>query len=323
MSGTNKAKWYEKVLTTLLVLIFSPIIILLLLIAAPFLIRESHRAKREYYKSAYYADFQKKHTWGITYDPAYRFYNGAKARNLPVRYVSKNDGQLYFFYEDTMYLFPDFEQMGLSDEDGTTWQADYDGDWMSFSDAYAKLLADTTVTSPGPVKLLLERRMIVECDLAKTPPPSFVHVIHSYETAFENDDSALALRIPQSPADLYDMMRATPALCGEFELTEDQESIRWRIREDIQITLGVSSCDGYISAERLLFGKIESEITHWHPSAVDMYDEVRKIGRRGNVLVLRTRGGSGAMLYSGKKEDCPYQPDRKVLLGRYYYIEAK
>ena len=319
MSEANKTKWYEKVVGALLILVFSPLIILMFLIAAPFLIRESRRAKKEYYKSAYYADFKKNFTLGITYDPAYRFYNGAKARNLPVRYVSKSDGQLYFFYGDTLYLFPDFEQLGLSEEDGTTWQADYDGDWMSFSEAYAKLMENTTVTSPGPVKILVERRMIVECDLTKTPPPSCIHAIHSYETAFENDETALTLRIPQSSADLYDMMQKTPDLCGEYALTEDGESIRWRVREDIQITLGY----GYISAERLLLGRIESEITHWHPTAFEMYDEVCKIGKRGNVLVLRARAGSGAVLYSGRKEDCPYKPDKKILGGKYYYIEAE
>ena len=315
----KETKWYVHVITALLIVIFSPLIILLFLIVGPVLIRESRRAKKEYYKSAYYADFEKKFTLGITSDPAYRFYNGAKARNLPVRYVSKSDGQLYFFYGDTLYLFPDFEQVGLSEEDGTTWQADYDGDWMGFSEAYAKLMENTTVTSPGPVKILVERRMIVEGDLVKTPPPSCIHVIHSYETAFENDETALTLRIPQSSADLYDMMQKTPDLCGEYALTEDGESIRWRVREDIQITLGY----GYISAERLLLGKIESEITHWHPTAFEMYDEVCKIGKRGNVLVLRARAGSGAVLYSGSRDECPYKPDQKVLFGKYYYIEAK
>ena len=122
MNKTNETKWYHKVLNALLILLFLPLITLMFLIASPFIIRESHRAKKEYYKSHYYADFKKKYTLGITSDPAYRFYNGAKARDLPVRYVSKNDGQLYFFYGDTLYLFPDFEQMGLSEDGRAVWQ---------------------------------------------------------------------------------------------------------------------------------------------------------------------------------------------------------
>ena len=103
MKEANRTKWYGKILAVLLVVVFFPITILLLLIAAPFLIRGFRTVKKEYYKSPYYADFKKKYTLGITSDPAYRFYNGAKARDLPVRYVSKNDGQLYFVYGDTLF----------------------------------------------------------------------------------------------------------------------------------------------------------------------------------------------------------------------------
>ena len=326
MNKTNETKWYHKVLIALLILLFLPLITLMFLIASPFIIRESHRAKKEYYKSPYYATFKKKFAWGITTDPVYRVYNGAKARNLPVRFPDnmddRIDGLSYFFYGDTVYLLPNFEQMGLSEDGRAVWQVNNDGDWMDFDEGYAA----TRVQAMYPdltVKFLVERCMITVCDLTETPPPSCIHVIHSYETAFENDDTALKMRIPQSSADLYDMMCATPDLCGEYELTEDRQGIRWRIREDLQITLGVDPHDCYMSVERLLLGKIESGITHWHPTAFEMYGEVCKIGKRGNVLVLRARAGSGAVLYSGRKEDCPYKPDKKVLLGKYYYIEAK
>ena len=326
MNKTNETKWYHKVLTALLILLFLPLITLMFLIASPFIIRESHRAKKEYYKSPYYATFKKKFAWGITADPVYRVYNGAAARDLPVRFPDnmddRIDGLSYFFYGDTVYLLPNFEQMGLSEDGRAVWQVNNDGDWMDFDEGYAA----TRVQAMYPdltVKFLVERRMITVCDLTETPPPACVFVTQSYETAFENEDSALKMRIPQSSADLYDMMQKTTDLCGEYALTEDAESIRWRVREDIQIILEVDPHDCYMSVERLLFGKIESGITHWHPSAHEIYDEVCKIGRRGNVLVLRARAGSGAVLYSGRKEDCPYRPDQKVLFGKYYYIEAK
>ena len=326
MSVTIGTKWYEKVLTVLLIVIFSPLIILLLLLATPFLGREYRRSKKAYYKSPYYADFKKKFTMGITSDPVYRLYNGAAARNLPLRFPDhvddKIDGLSYFFYGDTLYLLPNFEQMGLSEDGRAVWQVNNDGDWMDFDEGYAA----TRVQAMYPehtAKFLVERSMITVCDLTETPPPSCVFVTQSYETAFENEDSTLKMRIPQSSADLYDMMCATPDLCGEFELTEDGQGIRWRVREDIRITLGVDLRDGYIGVDKLLFGKIESGITHWHPTEYEIYDEVCKIGKRGNVLVLRTGMGSGAVLYSGRKEDCPYKAEKKALLGKYYYIEMR
>ena len=326
MSVTIGMKWYEKVLTVLLIVLISPLIILGLLLAVPSLTREYRRSKKEYYKSPYYATFKKKFAWGITTDPVYRIYNGAAARDLPVRFPDNMDDRIdgfsYFFYGDTVYLLPNFEQMGLSEDGRAVWQVNNDGDWMDFDEGYAA----TRVQAMYPdltVKFLVERCMITVCDLTETPPPACVFVTQSYETAFENEDSALKMRIPQSSADLYDMMCATPDLCGEFELTEDMQGIRWRIREDIQITLGVDPHDCYIGVEKLLFGKIESEITHWHPTQYEIYDEVCEIGRRGNVLVLRSRAGSGAVLYSGSRDECPYKPDQKVLFGKYYYIEAK
>ena len=326
MRVTIGTKWSDKVLTVLLIVIFSPLILLLLLVACPFLAREYRRAKKAYDKSPYYAAFKKKFTMGITTDPVYRVYNGAVERNLSVRFPEKLDDRLdglsYFFYGDTLYLLPNFEQMGLSEDGRAVWQVNNDGDWMDFDEGYAA----TRVQAMYPdltVKFLVERCMITVCDLTETPPPACVFVTQSYETAFENDDTALTFRIPQSSADLYDMMQKTTDLCGEYVLTEDGEFICWRVREDIQITLGVDPHDCYMSVERLLFGKIESGITHRHPSAHEIYDEVCKIGKRGNVLVLRARAGSGAVLYSGRKEDCPYKPDKKILFGKYYYIEAK
>ena len=326
MKEANRTKWYGKILAVLLVVVFFPITILILLLAAPFLIRGSRIVKKEYYKSPYYAAFKKKFTMGITTDPVYRVYNGAAARDLPVRFPDnmddRIDGLSYFFYGDTVYLLPNFEQMGLSEDGRAVWQVNNDGDWMDFDEGYAA----TRVQAMYPdltVKFLVERRMITVCDLTETPPPACVFVTQSYETAFENEDSALKMRIPQSSADLYDMMCATPDLCGEFDLTEDMQGIRWRIREDIQITLGVDPHDCYIGVDKLLFGKIESGITHWHPTEYEIYDEVCKIGKRGNVLVLRQGAGSGAVLYSGSRDECPYKPDQKVFLGKYYYIEAK
>ena len=319
----KETKWYVHVITALLIVIFSPLIILLFLIAVPLILIERAKAKKAYYKSPYYADFKKKYTMGITTDPAYRCYNGTVKRKFPVRFAAKLGGPLYCIYEGTLYVFPDFEQMGLSEDDGTTWQVNYDGDWMSFADAYAKLLSDMTITPSDSVKLLVERRMITVCDLTETPPPACVFVTGSYDTAFENEDSPLKMMVPQNAEELYAMMQKTPDLCGEYELTENRDGICWRIREDIQITLGVDPRDCYIGVDRLLNGKLPIGITHWHPTVYEIYDEVCEIGRRGHVLVLRTRAGSGAVLYSGSRDECPYKPDKKVFLGKYYYIEAK
>ena len=196
MKETNRTKWYGKILAVLLAVVFFPITILLLLIAAPFLIRGFRTVKKEYYKSPYYADFQKKYTSGITTDPVYRVYNGAAARNLPLRFPDdvddRIDGLSYFFYGDTLYLLPNFEQMGLSEDGRAVWQVNCDGDWVDFGEDYAATRVQATYPE-HTVKFLVERSMITVCDLTATPPPACVLVTQSYETAFESEDAALQI----------------------------------------------------------------------------------------------------------------------------------
>ena len=88
--------------------------------------------------------------------------------------------------------------------------------------------------------------------------------------------------------------------------------------------LSIGHGDGYInvSVDGLLQGKIRKDITHWHPDPDEIYDEVIKIGKRGNITVLSSYWGGGALLYSGEKGECPYLPPKKHLLSKYYYIEA-
>ena len=55
----------------------------------------------------------------------------------------------------------------------------------------------------------------------------------------------------------------------------------------------------------------------------EIYDEICKIGRRGNVTVLRASPVGSALLYAGRKDVCPYPREKKLLLGKYYYLEAR
>ena len=174
-----------------------------------------------------------------------------------------------------------------------------------------------------PVKLLVERKMFPTLNLNDKDIPDCIFVTWNYENAFENEESPLKMIIPQNSKELYDMMLQTPDLCGTFELNEGNENIEWLLHENIKIELGVDPRDCYFGVSRLLFGKVESGITHWHPTIFEIYDDVCNVGKRGNVMVLRSTASSGTLMYSGSKEDCPYAPDKKYLFGKYYYLEAK
>ena len=322
-NAMNKLKWYQKLLITLTVIIFSPLIVAGIIIAGIYTLFKMPKNKKEYKNSRYYEDFKQKFMTSILYSPEYRFYNSAMRRNLQLKYVKQeSNGFEYFIYNETIYLFPDFEQIDLNEE-GTVWQADYDGDWKPFDECYANLLAKLENVPNYPVKLLVERKMFPTLNLNDKDIPDCIFVTWNYENAFENEESPLKMIIPQNSKELYDMMLQTPDLCGTFELNEGNENIEWRLHENIKIELGVDPRDCYFGVSRLLFGKVESGITHWHPTIFEIYDDVCNVGKRGNVMVLRSTASSGTLMYSGSKEDCPYTPDKKYLFGKYYYLEAK
>lgn len=321
----NKLKWYQKLLIALTIIIFSPLIIAGVIIAGICTWIQMSKDKKEYKNSRYYADFKQKFTTSILYSPEYRFYNSAVRRNLQLKYVKQeSNGFEYFIYNETIYLFPDFEQIDF-DENKKYWQVDCDSDWKPFDECYDNLLDKLDKlerTTIHPIKLLVERKMFPMLNLNDKDIPNCIFVTWNYENAFENEDSPLKMLIPESSADLYEMMLQTPDLCGSFELTDDGEKIMWNLYKNIKIEIDVHPQECYFGVNEL-FGKIESGITHWHPSIFEIYDEVCNIGRRGNVMVLRSTVGCGSLMYFGSKADCPYLPNKKSLLGKYYYLEAK
>ena len=68
---------------------------------------------------------------------------------------------------------------------------------------------------------------------------------------------------------------------------------------------------------------INTDITHWHPDSNEIYDEICRIGKRGNVLVIKKNLLGETVLYMGEKEKCPYNPKIKKFLSKIYYLEAK
>ena len=118
------------------------------------------------------------------------------------------------------------------------------------------------------------------------------------------------------------MMLQTPDLCGHFELLSDNGNIIWDLYDNIRIENGVDHGDCYLGISKMMFGKVESGLTHWHPTAFEIYNEVSKIGKRGNLMIVRTFA-SGGVLYVGTKEDCPYPKSKRYLFGKLYYLEAK
>ena len=319
----NKLKWYQQLLIIILIVIFSPLIILGCIFAGIYYLFQMPKNKKEYKCSSYFKDFKKPFYTDILISPEYRFYNSAIHRKLPIKYIKqKSNGFEYFIFNDTVFLFPDFDQIDYNNEKAE-WQVYFDGTWVNFDESYQNLLKKLDSVPKLPVKLLVERAMFCMADLKNVDIPECIRLTLCYEEAFENDDPPLKMVIPQNTKELYEMMLETPDLCGKFELTDNDGTITWYLYGNIKIEIGVDPRDCYIGIDKMLLGKVECGITHWHPTQNEIYDEVCRMGRRGNVLIIRTSWLGAYVLYMGNKDDCPYSPNKKYLFRKLYYLEAK
>ncbi len=316
-------KWYNKILLVLAIIIFSPIILLGIIIASISYLFEMPKNKREYKNSQYYADFHLPFRRFRLYSSEYIFYNNAKSRNLPINYIRQENGLECFLYNDTLYLFPDFDQLDFN-ADKAEWEADYDGDWKQFTDSFDNIVSKlNNELKVYPIKLLVERRMFPMTDLNDIVIPGCVFLTWNYENTFENEDSALKLKVPVNTSELYEMMKETTFLCGEFYIS-DEDNIIWNLYDGIQIKIGVDPSDCYIGVRKKSSSLITSEITHWHPTIFEIYDTVCKLGKRGNILLIRKFMLGDSVLYIGRKQICPYkEKERYYFAGKMYFFEAK
>ena len=325
-------KWYQTLLLAILLCVSLPLIIVFFLFAGLYVLFQRPKYKREYKCSRYYKDVGGKFFMDVLSSPQYRFYNGAVSRSLPIKYVRQaSNGLEYFIFDGTLYLFPNFERIDY-DIERSEWLVSLDGSWehpVRFDEAFETLLAKLDDAPALPVKLFLETETFLCPDLNQVEIPECIYLAWTYGTAFENDDSPLKMLIPQNVAELYEMMLQTSDLCGDFHLCEDLalgygQKIEWQLNENVKIELaGDTERDNYFGVYQMSFGKSTHEITHVHPSATELYGIVCKIGKRGNVMVIRSTWTGSTILYMGRKENCPYFPDQKRLFGKLYYIEAK
>lgn len=119
--------------------------------------------------------------------------------------------------------------------------------------------------------------------------------------------------IPSDIKELFDMMKEIPNLCGEFYITENG-NIEWNLYDPYKVEIYIEEDECCLDIAGLM---------HWHPTLFELYDEIASLGKKGNVLVIRTFLTSAILLYEGNQEDCPYNEDSKVLLGKLHYLEAK
>lgn len=315
-------KRLQAIFIALLVIAFSPILIVGSIVAGIAICCGMGKARRQWKVSEYRKRFGGTFSMGLVNLPEYRFYNAAVKHGIPMRYIRQASNRFeYIVFQNQLFLFPDFDQMDY-DSEKQTWEANFDGEWRDFDQAFFGLLEKLDSPPELPVKLLIERAMLLIPDPGKVGLPDCIALIWSYETAFEKEENPLRMIIPQDAEQLYEMMRQTPELCGNFEL--EKNAVLWRLYQNMVIRLYVDPRDCCVDVMRKIgHRKAEYSVTHWHPESHEMYDTVCRIGKRGNVMVIRSCLAVTGVLYIGKKEDCPYSPYKRYWFKKMMYLEAK
>ena len=116
--------------------------------------------------------------------------------------------------------------------------------------------------------------------------------------------------------EVYDYMK-TYNLVGEYYLGRENncDSIFWNLSGYLIVI-----SHEYIGIEKRI-GILPMQITHWHPDDEDIFENILKIGTKGNVTVIHSTIFGSSVLYSGLIKECPYK--RKWLFGKYHYIYAE
>jgi len=295
----------------LLLILFSPVILALLLYAGISNLLTYPSRKQRYLKSQFYQDLQIPYVNGLEDRIAFRVYESAKEQGLDVSYGRRqiDDETIeYICYRDTLYLLPNFECLEL-DEHGI-WQADEQPMEECFTELWQQFFKETETHG---IKILLQRSSVFETDLTATPLPECIYLASTYETAFSSD--APVLKLPIDHHELYDLILQRNEIFVPVTLEDDH----------VHLSFGGGACaDIYVDENDCVFSISvrTKEITHWHPTIYEVYDDVCQVGRKGNVLIVSSFLGGGALLYAGPKEDCPYRPNYKRPFQKIYYMDA-
>lgn len=309
-------KWYKKLLCILGVILlipFVPLIVLFLIVlflSLVFLnIVRDFKERSTYKKSRYYQDLKVPYRKTTRRKVFYRAYTSFKEKGTDIRYIRQKSNRFEFFiHQGTLYFLPDFDEVRYSQEkeEWTVVYRKYSEESCLSLQKYFDSCLDLLEKEykDMPTRLIVERSLVNEDDLTDKTIPHALYIVHDFETAFDEVPESFLPKYPQNAKELYELLLNTPDLCGNFELIG--EEIHWEYK-DLALTIA-----------RLYIDVVG--LTHWHPSDSEIYDDVCAITKSGSVLVIQKSPSASCVLYKGKKEKCPYAPNKKGFFSKIYYF---
>ena len=118
--------------------------------------------------------------------------------------------------------------------------------------------------------------------------------------------------------ELYKKLLQMPNLHSAPEL--DGEKLIWKLYRNAYVHAYCDSYDTYIG---IVSTSLSCPSTHWHPDEEDMFDELYSLGKKGNILVLKSflMGMGTGVFYLGEPEKYRFNRKKKWHWGKLTYLE--
>ena len=118
--------------------------------------------------------------------------------------------------------------------------------------------------------------------------------------------------------ELYERLLEMPDLHSLPEL--DGEILIWKLYENAYVRAYCDSYDTYIG---IISTSVSCHSTHWHPDEDVMLEELYTLGKKGNILVLKSFLQSVGVLYMGKPDEYRFDRKKKWHWGKLIYLEQQ
>ncbi len=126
------------------------------------------------------------------------------------------------------------------------------------------------------------------------------------------------MRNTKTTKELYEKLLEMPYLHSVPEL--DGEILIWKLYKNAYVR---AYCDSYDTCIEIIGTSLSCPSIHWHPDEDDMLDELYLLGKKGNILVLKSflMGMGTGVFYLGEPEKYRFNKKRKGHWGKLTYLE--
>ncbi len=126
------------------------------------------------------------------------------------------------------------------------------------------------------------------------------------------------MRNSKTTKKLYEKLFEMPDLHSIPEL--DGDILIWKLYKNAYVR---AYCDNYDTCIEIIGTSIFCPSMHWHPDEEDIFNELYALGKKGNILVLKSFLIGTGVFYLGEPDKYRFNKQIKWHWGKLTYLEQK